>query len=138
MSELMSALDALATDDLHGLSDGAVLDRTALLVAVQNRVAAELTRTVRHGELTQAPEHDGLKSMRSWLIGHMRLSAAEASRIVRSGRVVEHFPVLAAGFAEGAVTAAQMDVVAVAVGEPERARAAEQDVDLGAFDQVWA
>ncbi|WP_299960634.1 DUF222 domain-containing protein, partial [uncultured Modestobacter sp.] len=26
----------------------------------------------------------------------------------------------------------------VAVGEPERARAAEQDVDLGAFDQVWA
>ncbi|MGY5885755.1 DUF222 domain-containing protein [Modestobacter lacusdianchii] len=138
MSELMSALDALAADDLHGLTDGAVLDRTALLVAVQNRMAAELTRTVRHGELTQAPEHDGLKSMRSWLIGHARLSAAEASRVVRSGRVLEHFPALAAGFAEGAVTAAQMDVVATAVGEPERARAAEQDVDLGAFDQAWA
>ncbi|MGY5884962.1 DUF222 domain-containing protein [Modestobacter lacusdianchii] len=138
MSELMSALDALATDDLHGLSDGGVLDRTALLVAVQNRVAAELTRTVRHGETTQAAEHDGLKSMRSWLIGHARLSAAEASRVVRSGRALEHFPALAAGFAEGAVTAAQMDVVASAVGEPERARAAEQDVDLGAFDRVWA
>ncbi|MGY5882652.1 DUF222 domain-containing protein [Modestobacter lacusdianchii] len=138
MSELMSALDALAADDLHGLTEGAVLDRTALLVAVQNRVAAELTRTVRHGELTQAAEHDGLKSMRSWLIGHARLSANDASRVVRSGRALEHFPALAAGFADGSVTAAQMDVVATAVGEPERARAAERDVDLGAFDRVWA
>ncbi|WP_222195340.1 HNH endonuclease signature motif containing protein [Modestobacter italicus] len=138
MSELMSALDALATDDLHGLSDGEVLDRTALLVAVQNRVAAELTRTVRHGEVTQAAEHDGLKSMRSWLIGHARLSAAEASRVVRSGRALAHFPALAEGFAQGAVTAAQMDVVAAAVGESERARAAEQDVDLAEFDRTWA
>ncbi|WP_222193927.1 HNH endonuclease signature motif containing protein [Modestobacter italicus] len=138
MSELMSALDALATDYLHGLSAGAVLDRTALLVAVVNRAQAELTRTVRHGDVTQAAENDGLTSMRSWLIGHSRLSAAEASRVVRSGRALEHFPVLAAGFAEGAVTAAQMDVVAAAVGESERARAAEQGVDLGAFDQVWA
>ncbi|WP_222195416.1 HNH endonuclease signature motif containing protein [Modestobacter italicus] len=138
MSELMSALDALAADDLHGLTDGQVLDRTAELVRLVNRASAELTRTVRHGEVTRAPERDGLTSMRSWLIGHVRLSAADASRVVRSGRALAHSPVLAAGFADGAVTAAQMDVVASAVGEPERARAAEQGVDLGAFDQAWA
>src|SRR3978361_1395916 len=111
MGELQSALDALAAEDLHGRAPGQTVDRTALLVAVANRVAAELTRTVRHAECTQAAEHDGLKSMRSWLVGHARLSAAEASRIVRSGRALEHFPVLAAGFADGSITAAQVNVV---------------------------
>ena len=47
MSELRSVLDALAVDDLHDLSDGQVLERVALLVAVVNRANAELTRTVR-------------------------------------------------------------------------------------------
>ena len=138
MSELQSALDALAADDLHSSSDGQVLDRTALLVQVVNRASAELARTVRHGELTQAAERDGLTSMRSWLIGHARLAPADASRIVRSGRALEHFPALAAGFADGAVTAAQVDVVATAVGASERARAAEQGVDLAPFDEAWA
>ncbi|MCZ2839879.1 HNH endonuclease signature motif containing protein [Modestobacter sp. VKM Ac-2985] len=138
MSELQSALDALVAEDLHGLTDGAVLDRTALLVQVVNRASAELTRTVRHAELTQTCEHDGLKSMRSWLIGHARLSQTEASRVVRSGRVLEHFPALAAGFAQGEITAAQVNVVAEKIGAGEVARAEEQGIDLTAFDQVWA
>ena len=137
MSELRSVLDAFAAEDLHGLGEGAVLDRVALLVAVQNRVAAELTRTVRHADVTQAAERDGLKSMRSWLIGHARLAPAEASRIVRSGKALEHFPALAAGHAEGAVTADQVDVVARVVGHAEVSAAAEQGIDLAPFDQAW-
>jgi len=138
VSELRSALDALAIEDLHGLDDGQVLDRTALLVAARNRLDAELTRTVRHAESTRACEHDGLKTMRSWLVGHARLAPAEASRIVRSGRALEHLPALSAGFADGEVTAAQVDVVTKVVGPTEVARAAEQGVDLGAFDRDWA
>jgi hypothetical protein len=138
VGELQSTLDALAADDLHAFTDGQVLDRVAELVRVVNRASAELTRTVRHADSTQAAEHDGLKTTRSWLIGHARLCPAEASRIVRSGRVLEHFPALAAGFAEGGITAAQVNVVAEQVGDRERARAAELDVDLGAFDRDWA
>ncbi|MGY1748935.1 DUF222 domain-containing protein [Modestobacter sp. SYSU DS0511] len=138
MSELTSALDALAAEGLHGLTDGEVLDRTGLLVAVANRVAAELTRTVRHAEATQAAERDGLKSMRSWLIGHVRLAPVEASRIVRSGRALEHFPVLAEGFAAGVVTAAQVNVLAERVGPGEVAKAHEQGIDLAEFDRTWA
>ena len=138
MSGLQSALDELAAEDVEAMTDGETLDRAALLVAVINRASAELTRTVRHGETTQAAERDGLKSMRSWLIGHARLSAADASRVVRSGRALQHFPALAQGFAAGEVTAAQVDVVASAVGESERAAAAEQGIDLGFFDQAWA
>ncbi|MGY1844852.1 DUF222 domain-containing protein [Modestobacter sp. SYSU DS0875] len=135
---MSAALDALAAEDLHALGDGELLDRVGELVRLQNRVTAELARTVRACELAQAAERDGLASMRSWLIGHRRLSAGEASRVVRAGRALAHLPALAAGFAAGEVTAAQVDVVASAVGEPERARAQEQGIDLGAFDQVWA
>jgi hypothetical protein len=138
VGELQSALDGLAGEDLATLGHGQTLDRTAMIVAARNRLDAELTRTVRHAEVTGAPEHDGLKSMRSWLIGHARLAPAEAMRIVRSGRVLEHFPALAAGFADGVVTAAQVNVVAEKVGPSERAAAAEQGIDLAAFDQAWA
>ncbi len=74
MGELTSALDALAADDLHALGSAALLDRTAELVRAVNRLQAKLARTVRVAELTQAPEHDGLTSMRSWLRGRARLS----------------------------------------------------------------
>ena len=49
------------------------------LVRARNRIDAELARTVRRADLTQAAEHDGLKSMRSWLRGHARLSDARPS-----------------------------------------------------------
>ncbi|WP_345771930.1 DUF222 domain-containing protein, partial [Geodermatophilus sabuli] len=107
VDELHAALDALAGHDLHDLSDGALLERTAALVAVRNRLDAELTRTVRAADTRQAAEHDGLKTMQSWLRGHARLSTAEAGRIVRAGRALEHLPAVAAAFAAGTITAEQ-------------------------------
>ena len=77
MGELASALDsvgALAADDLFGLSDAALLDRTRDLVGLRNMLDAELARTTRRAELAQAAEHDGLKSMKTWLRTHGRLS----------------------------------------------------------------
>src|SRR3954454_24964245 len=135
MSELRSVLDSLAADDLHQLSDGAVLDRVALLVAVQNRIAAELTRTVRHADTTQAVEHDGLKSMQSWLRGHGHLSPAEAARLVRSGRALAQLPAVAAAFADGALTAGQVATIAPIASEEALAAAAEHGVDLGAIEE---
>ena len=65
MSELLSALDALAADDLDDLSAGAQLDRIRTLVAAQNKLAAVVTRAVRKADLSQAVGHDGQKSMKS-------------------------------------------------------------------------
>ena len=78
MSELRSAVDALAADDLHGLVDGQLLDRTAELVQSINRLSAELTRTVRHADVVGAAEHDGLRTMQSLLRGHHHVSAPAA------------------------------------------------------------
>ena len=117
MGELSSFLDALAADDLHAMPSPQVLERVAELVRVANRIAAELTRTVRHAESTQAAESDGLKTMQSWLRGHARLSPAAASRLVANGRALELLPAVAAGFADGSISAEQVAVVApVAAG----------------------
>ncbi|SCX43075.1 5-methylcytosine-specific restriction endonuclease McrA [Klenkia marina] len=132
-------LDLLVDDveTLHHLSSVQVLDQMRELMVERNRLDAVLARLGRHAELTQAVQVDGLVSVRSWLIGHLHLSGTEASRIVRVGRAVEHFPQLGEAFADGSVSAAQVDVVASAVGDRERAAAQLQGIDLGVFDRAW-
>ncbi|SDC68629.1 HNH endonuclease, partial [Geodermatophilus telluris] len=95
-----------------------------------------LARRVRDAELSQAAERDGLKSMRSWLGGHCRLSAAAAARVVGNGRVLAHLPALAEAHDAGLVSAEQVAVAATAL-TPERLQAAaEQGVELGEVDAV--
>src|SRR3954467_4697373 len=137
-NDLSAAFDALAAVDLHLLTDDQLLARTAALVALQNRVAAELGRTVRRAELAQAPERDGLKTMASWLRGHARLSPTAAGQLVRNGRALEQLPALAPAFADGAVTAEQVSVVAPVTRPEHLAAAADQGVEIAEVDGVLA
>jgi hypothetical protein len=134
VDELLAALDALAAEDLTPLFGSALLDRLRPLLVVQNRLAAEVARTVRECEVSGAAEVDGLKSMASWLRGHGHLSATEAARLVRTGRALAHLPVIAEAFAAGEVTADQVAAVAPIARDGHRAAAAEQGVDLAEID----
>ena len=138
MGELTSALDSLAADDLKSMFGAQLLDRLGELLVIQNRIAAEVTRTVRECELTQASEHDGLKTIQSWLRGHGRLSSATASRIVHSGRALEHLPAVAAGFGAGEVTAEQVAVIAPIAVPDALDAAAECGVDVAAMERDLA
>lgn len=115
-----------------------VLDRTTRLLRARNRLDAQIARSVRAGELTQAAEHDGLTTMQSWLRGHARLSPAAAHRLVRTGRALEHLPAVAAAFADGRVTAEQVAVIAPVARDEHRAAAADQGVDVDQVDVVLA
>ncbi len=75
----MASLDALAAEDLAPLVGPALLDRLRPLLAAQNRLAAEVARTVHEADVSGAAEVDGLRSMASWLRGHGHLSVAEAA-----------------------------------------------------------
>src|SRR5215203_3543562 len=138
MGESQSALDALAAEDLHALTARQQLDGISQLLELRNRIDAQLTRRVRAAELQQAPEDDGQKSMRSWLQGHARLSNAAAGQLVRNGRALDHLPALASAFAEGAVTAEQVTVVAPVAKESRRAAALQQGIDLAEIDRTLA
>jgi hypothetical protein len=118
VDELLAGLDALAAEDLTPLFGPALLDRLRPLLVAQNRLAAEVARTVRECEVSGAAEHDGLTTMPSWLRGHGHLSDAQAARVVRAGRALAQLPGMAAAFAAGAVTGEQAGVIA-RVAEPE-------------------
>src|SRR3954469_9217837 len=134
LTHLGSVLAELSAEDLKGMFGPQVLDRTAALLAAKNMLDAELARTVREGELTQAAEDDGLKAMPPGVRGHARLSPAAVGQLVRNGRALEKLPAVAAAFAGGAVTADAVSVIA-AVAKPENLTLAEaQDVDLGGVD----
>jgi Domain of unknown function (DUF222) len=136
---LQSLLDRMDAETLDGMvTADQVLERTALLVALCNASEAELTRTVRRGENIQAPERDGQKSMRSWLRGHLRLSARESARLVSNSRALEQLPAVAAAFAVGAVTAEQVAVIAPVASAKVQAEAVGQGIDLSAVDATLA
>ncbi len=138
LTALRSLLSGLAGEDLKGMFGPQVLDRAAALVAAHNMLGAELARTVREGELTQAPEGDGLKTMGSWLRGHARLSVATTAQLVRIGRSLEHLPALAAAYAAGRLSTDAAAVIAT-VAKPEYlTRAAALGVDLAGVDATLA
>ncbi|MGY2066099.1 DUF222 domain-containing protein [Blastococcus sp. SYSU DS0619] len=138
MDRLSAALDDLAGEDLAGRFGAQLLDRLRPLLTAQNRLSAEVTRTVRECEVTSAAEHDGQKTMASWLRGHARLSSAAASRVVRSGRALPELPAVRAAFAAGAVTAEQVAVIAPVAAPGNVAAAGAQQVDLAGVDATLA
>jgi hypothetical protein len=131
-------LDDLAAEDTKSMFGPQVLDRTTRLLHVRNRLDAQLARSVREGELSQAAEHDGLKTMQSWLRGHAHLSPSAASQVVRNGRALERLPAVEAAFAAGTVTAEQVAVISPVTRPEHLAAAAEQGVDLAEVDVVLA
>src|SRR4051812_7643420 len=138
MGEMASTLDALAADDLPAMFGPQLLERLGELLIAQNRMAAEVARTVRQCELAGAAEFDGKKTMASWLRGHARFSGRAAAELVTTGRALEQLPAVAAACADGAMTAAQAAVIAPIARPEELAAAAAQNVDLAAVDQAMA
>jgi hypothetical protein len=138
VSSLDEALDDVAAEDLQPVSGPALLDRLRCLLEAQNRIAAEVARTVRECELSGAAEHDGLRSMASWLRGHGRLSPAAAQKAVRAGRVLERLPAVAAACAAGDVPADQLGLLAPVAEEGNLAAAAAQGVAVAEVDRLMA
>ncbi|WP_319946897.1 HNH endonuclease signature motif containing protein [Blastococcus carthaginiensis] len=138
IARLAAALDDLAAQDLTAAFGPQLIDRLGLLLVAGNRLTAEVARTVRQGELTGAAEHDGQKTMASWLRGHARLPDPAAKRLVAAGRALEALPAVAAAAATGAVPAEALAVIAPVAAPGKLAAAAAQEVDLAGVDAALA
>ena len=115
-----------------------VLDRTRALVAERNRIDAALARTVREAENEGAFAADGMATARSWLKGHCRLSPAEAAQVVRTGRVMEQLPAVAAAHAAGDITADAVSGSGKIAAPRAGALAVAQGVDLAETAAILA
>src|SRR5438309_7333818 len=69
LADLERALDRVAGQDLKGMFGPQVLEWSRRLLTAKNRLDSQVARAVGEGELTQASEHDGAKTMQSWLRG---------------------------------------------------------------------
>jgi hypothetical protein len=140
VSELQSLLDQIAGLGLdpYGLSDGELHDGIPGLQGGINQLSALMTRWVCAADRREAQRADGMVSMKTWLTGHCRLSGRDAAGLVRAGRRLVELPELAAAYAEGAVTAAHVDVVVAAVTPARVATAEGHGIDLITTDRVLA
>jgi hypothetical protein len=138
VSELLSALDELATTDLDELSDEGLLDHVAGLVTAANRMAATLTSAVRVADRREAYRRDGAVSMKGWLRGSCRMAPDQATATVSTGRRLEQLPKTAAAFAAGEISAAHARVITKAMTSGRLAKAADAGIDLGETDGILA
>ena len=134
MGELQSALDELAGLDLDEFSDGPLLDHVRELVVARNRITAALTAATRRADARGACEHDGAKTVRSWLRGHLRMSDSAAGRLVGQGRVLDHLPLTAGLFTDGDLDDDHVEVLAKIVEPRNLGKAAAQGIDLAAVE----
>src|SRR3954447_26674720 len=133
LGALEAALDALVAEDA-AVDDATRLDRVRRLSAARNRLDPQLTGAVRDAENHQSSEHDGLKSMRSWLRTHTRLPDPAARRLIDTGRALSALPAVEAAFTAGLIGADQVTAIAP-IAAPERLeRAAAAGVDVAAVE----
>ena len=138
MSELRSALDELAAIDLTELSADALLDLVGELGTAANRMAAVLTSAVRAADRREAHRRDGAVSMKAWLRGSCRLTPAEATAIVSTGRRLDQLPETSAAFAAGEIGAVHARVITRAMTPARVAKAAEAGIELAETDRILA
>ena len=142
MSSWTSVLQQIAEldpDDFDpaDLSDEHLRETMPLAHVALNRLSAVLTRCVAAGEARQVHAADGSGSMKAWLTGYLRMSGTEAAGYVRAGRRLSQLPELAAAYADGAVSAAHVQVVTAALTPTRLAAAAETGVDVATTDRVF-
>src|SRR5829696_5402881 len=133
LAALEAALDALAAEE-PAVDDATRLDLVRRLAAARNRLDAQLTRSVRDAENHQSAEHDGLKTMRSWLRTHTRIPDPAAKRLIDTGRALESLPATEAAFAGGAIGAEQVAAIAPVVSPKRLEQAAALGVDVTAIE----
>lgn len=101
-----------------------------------NRLSALQTRAVGAGEARQVHTGDGMTAMKSWLIGHCRLSGRDAAGLVRAAGRLKGLPALEAAYAAGSVTPAHVAAITTGVTPARVAKAADLGIDLDHTDRI--
>src|SRR5690606_18314343 len=120
--QLHGLLAQLAGLDVAGLSDDDVQVLVPRLLAAVNRLSAVTASMVGSFEVRQLCEHDGFRSVGSWLRALGRMAEGAASGWLKRARLQRVLPELAAAAAAGTVSGEQLRTVgrlAEAVGFAE-------------------
>jgi hypothetical protein len=108
LDALAEAIDALGEVDPLALADTDSIER---LLRESARIEAIVTRAGAAFDASGNWVADGARTAAAWLAARCRLPKAQAKRLIRRGRELRHLPVVAEAWSQGAITAAQVDVM---------------------------
>jgi hypothetical protein len=127
---IREAVGDLAGDDLRGWSAAGRSERLVELLRVAERLQAEIVRTVEVWDGRVDWAVDGALSPRAWLAQRAPVTGHSASRLVGVARLCREFPATGDALADGAVTAAHVEVVAPMIRHREPEYAANEETLL--------
>jgi hypothetical protein len=140
VSELRSALEAWEAEDPSRLSDTAVEECFAELLAAAERLAALNLRWLAEIDRRRSFEREGFLSTSSWLVGCHRMAGGQAAGELRLARALQEMPRAREALSSGQIslTAARLlasaresDREAYAQGEQMLVDAARQQPPAG-------
>jgi hypothetical protein len=118
MSELASALEAMAADDLEAMPTSQLGADVLALLGVAARLDAEIARRLVGFDRRGGAAADGAASTAAWLRHRARLAPGAArSRVLLARRLADDLPVTAAALAGGEVTYQHAEVIARATAD---------------------
>ncbi len=115
--QIRMGIAALAGEDRHGWTGGGLSERLLELLEVRERLDAELLRLVAGWDRDRVWEIDGALSPRSWLTYRTAVSDADAGRLVKNARLVEHHPVIGEALEDGDITTPHVEAIGKVVSK---------------------
>ena len=112
IDRIEEGLATFTAEDRAGWPVAAKSERVTQLLALQERMHAEVVRLVGDWDRDHGWELDGSLSPVSWLTDRCPVSTGEARRLVKSARVAARHPEVAERLADGGVTAGHVDTMA--------------------------
>ena len=112
LKTIEEGLAGLAVEDWAEWPVAARSEQVTQLLALRERLDAEVVRLVGTWDRDHGWELDGSLSPAAWLTFRTALSTGEARRLVKTARVVDRHPEIAERLADGRVTASHVDTMA--------------------------
>ncbi len=113
------ALGSLGAESRDAWTSAEQSSRVLELLAVTERLRAEVARAVSTWDARRAWAVDGSNSAPAWLAEHASLTRVEAARLVRTARVLQRNPETAAALADGSISYSHVGTIATATQRRE-------------------
>jgi hypothetical protein len=135
VSELRSALEAWEAEDPSRLSDSAVEECFAELLAAAERLAALNLRWLAEIDRRRPFEREGFLSTSSWLVGRFRMAGGQAGSELRLARALQEMPLAREALSSGQISLAAARMLASARESDREAYAEGEEMLVDAARQ---
>jgi hypothetical protein len=130
LAQMRDALAAASAEDSGHWSGDDLSTRLIELIELRERLDAEMVSVAAQWRRTRAWEADGSLSPVAWLTHRAPLTVPDAQRLVKTAKIVDRCPEIAARLADGRTTSFHVEALANVVSPRREELVAEHDATL--------